>query len=119
MPLTPEHIPGPGLSRFGRWLRFFAGLLTVLLVYGFFASGYALPGVFGEVFRHNQRNNIDATPLFYTEVENMSELEKDLLKMRAEASEKYLNDKKVNLDSPGHNRNINGGFDQANSTEIK
>ena len=32
----------------------------------------------GTVIRHNLDNGIDATPLFYTEVENMSTLERGL-----------------------------------------
>jgi hypothetical protein len=56
-------------------LSFIAGLGFLALFFSFFASGYSFPGVFGEVLRHNQANNIDASPLFYSEVENMSELE--------------------------------------------
>jgi len=34
-------------------------------------QGYAPPGPVGEVLRNNLRNRIDATPLFYTEVESL------------------------------------------------
>ena len=34
-------------------------------------QGYAPPGLAGEVLRNNQRHGIDATPLFYTEVESL------------------------------------------------
>jgi hypothetical protein len=47
-------------------------------VVGFFASGYSPPGPLGEVLRHNQSEGIDASPLFYTEVENMRDLEAGL-----------------------------------------
>ena len=58
-----------------RWLRFLSGLVLLLGVVFFFTMGYAPPGILGEVIRHNQKHDIDASPLFYTEVENMSELE--------------------------------------------
>lgn len=64
------------LSR--RWLRFIVGLLLLVLMVVFFGSGYTPPGIFGEVLRHNQACSIDASPLFYSEVENMAELEKGL-----------------------------------------
>ncbi|MCK4462543.1 MAG: hypothetical protein KAW46_12110 [candidate division Zixibacteria bacterium] len=38
------------------------------------------PGICGEVLRHNQSQDIDASPLFYTDVENMAELEEGLAK---------------------------------------
>ena len=40
----------------------------------FFGSGYAPPGVCGDVIRHNQSADIDASPFFYGDVENMNEL---------------------------------------------
>jgi hypothetical protein len=58
-----------------RWLRFGAGLLLLGLFAGFFMSGLTPPGACGEVLRHNQANQIDASPLFYSEVEHMAELE--------------------------------------------
>lgn len=61
-----------------RWLRFFVGLALLGLCVAFFASGYTPPGALGEVLRHNQEYDIDASPLFYSEVENMQELEAEL-----------------------------------------
>ncbi|UCC78493.1 MAG: hypothetical protein JSW64_09415 [Candidatus Zixiibacteriota bacterium] len=58
-----------------RWIRFFAGLIILVLMVVFFGSGYTPPGAFGEVLRHNQTCSIDASPLFYSEVENMAVLE--------------------------------------------
>ena len=55
------------------------------LFFSFFASGYAPPGPFGQVLRHNQQHDIDASPLFYMEVENMSELENGVREMREKA----------------------------------
>jgi hypothetical protein len=65
-----------GLAR--RLFRFAVGLALLALAVLFFASGYAPPGPAGEVLRHNQANDIDASPLFYTEVEHMSALEDSL-----------------------------------------
>lgn len=58
-----------------KWFKFFLGLCALILTVTFFASGYSFPGPFGEVLRHNQANDIDASPLFYSEVEHMAELE--------------------------------------------
>jgi len=65
-----------------RWARFFVGLAILGLVFAFFSSGYSPPGVLGEVLRHNQENYIDASPLFYSEVENMAELEEGVRLLR-------------------------------------
>jgi hypothetical protein len=65
-------------SRGAKWFRFLVGIVLLGLSAGFFASGYSPPGVFGEVLRHNQQCDIDATPLFYTEVEHMRELEEGI-----------------------------------------
>ena len=67
------------------WLKFVVGMFLFALFFGFFASGYAPPGIFGEVLRHNQANNIDASPLLYMEVEHMSDLEDGVREMREEA----------------------------------
>jgi len=68
-----------------RWTRFFCGLALLGLFAAFFASGYSPPGMLGEVLRHNQQNDIDASPLFYSEVENMRELEEGVAELRARA----------------------------------
>jgi hypothetical protein len=57
-----------------RWGKFLVGLLGLSLAVMFFGSGYTPPGICGEVIRHNQRHNIDASPFFYGDVENMLEL---------------------------------------------
>ncbi|UCD93923.1 MAG: hypothetical protein JSU69_09140 [Candidatus Zixiibacteriota bacterium] len=61
------------------------GIIAFALFFGFFASGYSPPGVCGEVLRHNQALDIDASPLFYSEVENMSELEEGLRQLLIQA----------------------------------
>jgi hypothetical protein len=72
-----------GLVR--RWLRFITGLLALALAIAFFASGWSPPGICGEVLRHNQAEGIDASPLLYSEVEHMSELEEGVRQMREKA----------------------------------
>jgi hypothetical protein len=60
----------PDAGRSGGWIRFLAGL-ALLLGFAFLLSrGVAPPGPLGEVVRHNLLHGIDATPLFYTEVED-------------------------------------------------
>ena len=73
IPELPRH-----LSLRARCLRLAVGLALLASIVGFFASGYTPPGPLGEVLRHNQELDIDASPLFYTEVENMQELEAGL-----------------------------------------
>jgi hypothetical protein len=61
-----------------RWRRFTVGLLLLAALVTFLASGYAPPGVCGEVLRHNQEAKIDASPFFYGDVANMAQIERDL-----------------------------------------
>ena len=72
-------------SRANGWVRFLIGLIVLGSCIAFFASGYSPPGVLGEVLRHNQQHDIDASPLFYSEVENMQELEARLAELMDEA----------------------------------
>jgi len=76
MPELPRDI-----SLRARCLRLAVGLALLASIVGFFASGFAPPGPLGEVLRHNQELDIDASPLFYTEVENMQELETGLVEL--------------------------------------
>jgi hypothetical protein len=66
-------------------LRFFVGLVMFAVAVCFFASGYSPPGICGEVLRHNQAEDIDASPLLYSEVEHMAELEEGVRAMREKA----------------------------------
>ena len=72
-------------ARTGRWIRFLIGLAALGACIAFFASGYSPPGALGEVLRHNQEHDIDASPLFYSEVENMHELEAGLAELMGRA----------------------------------
>ncbi len=73
-------------ERLKDWLKFLGGLIALALIVAFFSSGYSPPGICGEVLRHNQQNNIDASPLLYSEVEHMSELEKGVKELREKAA---------------------------------
>jgi len=64
------------------WSEFLLGLVLLTLMVLFFASGYTPPGICGKVLRHNQEYNIDASPLWYMDVENMSELEDGVQELR-------------------------------------
>lgn len=74
-----------GSDRGVRWLKLLAGLIILSAIFFFFASGYSPPGISGEVLRHNQANDIDASPLLYSEVEHMPELERGVRIMRENA----------------------------------
>ena len=69
-----------------RLARFVVGLAMLAAFAGFFMSGYVPPGIAGEVLRHNRANNIDASPLFYSEVEHMAELERAVAERRNRTS---------------------------------
>jgi hypothetical protein len=56
----------------GAWARFLIGAVLLTGVVLMLMQGYVPDGVAGEVFRHNMRHGIDATPLFYTEVESLA-----------------------------------------------
>jgi len=68
-----------------RLWRFVVGLVLLAAFYSVFASGYTPPGIAGEVLRHNREYEIDASPLWYMEVENMQELEEGVRHMRLSA----------------------------------
>jgi len=63
-----------------------AGLLMLAGMIWFFSSGYTPPGICGEVLRHNQQNDIDASPLIYSDVDNMHEIEHDVMLMRRKSA---------------------------------
>jgi len=83
---TSVGCPAKKMNRARAWMRFFLALILFAAFTAFFASGYTPPGLFGKVLRHNQANDIDASPLFYTEVENMTELE-DRVRIMMEKAE--------------------------------
>ncbi len=70
-----------------RLLKFMAGLSAIVIFYIILAAGTTPPGICGEVLRHNRANKIDASPLFYSEVENIRELEAAVRAMREKADE--------------------------------
>ena len=67
-----------------RWLKLLSGILILVGLVWLLSTGYTPPGILGEVIRHNQANAIDASPFFYGDVENMSELEEDLKNLMEE-----------------------------------
>ena len=69
------------------WFKFCLGLI---LVVGLMVVIVHLPvpeGFGGEVIRNNLENDIDASPLFYTEVDNIFEMSRDVEMMRSKARE--------------------------------
>jgi hypothetical protein len=81
--MESSEINGPRI----KWingLKFLAGCAVLTGAVWFFSTGYTPPGIFGEVLRHNQANQIDASPFFYGDVENMTELEEGLMQLMEE-----------------------------------
>ena len=68
-----------------RLLRLAIGLALLGAFIGTIMSGVTPPGVAGEVLRHNRAANIDASPLFYSDVEHMADLERAVAEMREDA----------------------------------
>jgi len=69
---VPESVAHHGRPRgLAAWARFAAGALLLAGAVLALMQGYTPPGVAGEVLRNNLRHDIDATPLFYTEVETV------------------------------------------------
>ena len=54
------------------WAKFMVAALLLGGAILTLMQGYTVPGPAGEVFRNNVRHGIDATPLFYTEVESLA-----------------------------------------------
>ena len=52
-------------------VKFVAGAMLLAAAVVLLMQGYTPPGPAGEVFRNNLRHDIDATPLFYTEVDSL------------------------------------------------
>ncbi|MEW5923024.1 MAG: hypothetical protein AB1746_03465 [Candidatus Zixiibacteriota bacterium] len=71
-----------------RLLKFGIGFAAILAFYLIIAAGATPPGICGEVLRHNRANNIDASPLFYSEVENIRELQAAVQAMREKIDKK-------------------------------
>jgi len=57
-------------------------LILLFTFAGVFVSGYVPPGAAGEVLRHNVENDIDASPLFYSELENIDSIVADIDNIR-------------------------------------
>jgi hypothetical protein len=70
-----------------RWLRLLLGSAILAGGIGLIASGLTPPGAVGDVLRHNRAAGIDASPLFYSEVEHMGELEAGVRRLRAAAAD--------------------------------
>ncbi len=68
-----------------KYFRFIIGLAALALFYSLFASGLNPPGITGEVLRHNRANNINASPLWYRDLEDINSYERDVHRMREEA----------------------------------
>jgi len=60
------------------WLKLGLGSVLIGAFVWSMTTGWTPPGILGETIRHNQEYDIDASPFFYGDVENMTELEEGL-----------------------------------------
>jgi len=90
-----DTVPG---NRTIAWAKFGLGLMALTLLVGFFASGWTPPGVCGEVLRHNRACDIDASPFFYGDVENMDAYEYGVAELRAAARDTVSGDKGISVE---------------------
>ena len=70
-----------------KWQKLSLGIAGLFVAVLFFSSGFTPPGPAGAVLRHNQSEDIDASPLFYSEVENMADLEAGVAALRDSAAQ--------------------------------
>ena len=57
------------------WGKLILGMALIICLFVVLGRIKPPPGIAGEVIRHNISEDIDATPIFYGDVENMMELE--------------------------------------------
>jgi hypothetical protein len=67
------------------WQKLGVGVLALAVVIVFLSSGFTPPEPVGSVLENNRKKDIDASPLFYSDVENMQELEEGVQAMRDSA----------------------------------
>jgi len=68
-------------------IKFMIGLILLAGFYTLLASGATPPGIAGEVLRHNRTHNIDASPFWYGDVENMADYERGVRTLRERKAE--------------------------------
>ena len=74
-----------GKSRLLGWLKFCCGLLLLCALLLLIVQSPLPGGIAGEVVRNNHALQIDASPLFYSEVDGIFEMQRNVLAMRAES----------------------------------
>ena len=62
----------------GKGLRLLIGVLILSGTFWLLAAGPCPPGAAGEVIRHNRDHDVQATALFYLDLDRMPELESAL-----------------------------------------
>lgn len=70
-----------------KFLKLMFGIVVLGGFYAFLASGATPPGIAGEVLRHNRAHQIDASPFFYGDVENMADYERGVEQLRERKEE--------------------------------
>ena len=65
-----------------RWLRFIVGLALLSGFFAFLTTSPRPPGIAGEIIDRNLSQDIEATALFYADLDRMSEIEERLVDCR-------------------------------------
>jgi len=66
-----------------RWLRLAIGVALLAAAFALLARGPLIPGPAGRVLEQNRERDIQATALFYSDLERMPEIQARLERMRA------------------------------------
>ena len=72
--------------RAGRWLRFGLALALVAAAMAFLASEPRPPGMAGKIIERNLEHEVQASALFYMDLDRMPEIEDRLARTRPPAS---------------------------------
>jgi hypothetical protein len=74
-----------------RWLRLGVGTAVLATVFALLSQGPLVPGVAGRVLEHNREHDLEATALFYSDLERMPEIQARLERKRGQI---YLSGKR-------------------------
>jgi hypothetical protein len=58
-----------------RWLRLGVGVAILAAAFALLARGPLVPGSAGRVLQHNREHDLEASALFYTDLERMPEIQ--------------------------------------------
>ena len=68
-----------------RWLRFVVGVIALISLIALIIYAPVPPGALGEVLRNNIAKEIDATPIIYSDQDNIMDMQEGVRRMMREA----------------------------------